>query len=100
MGDSNPEVPQPLPSVIRNLDKAVKRIVCEQVVHAYAKFYSFKGVAMRYTSVVGPRLRHGVVWDFMNKFLRNSTEPEILGDGKQVWRYIYIEDAVEATIVA
>jgi nucleoside-diphosphate-sugar epimerase len=36
----------------------------------------------------------------VSKLLRNSTEPEILGDGKQVWRYIYIEDAVEATIVA
>jgi UDP-glucose 4-epimerase len=86
--------------VIRDLDKAVKKIVCEHVVHAYAKFYSFKAVAMRYASVVGPRLRHGVVWDFTNKLLRNSTEPEIPGDGKQVWRYIYIEDAVEATIVA
>jgi len=28
--------------VIRDLDKAVKKIVCEYVVHAYAKFYSFK----------------------------------------------------------
>jgi UDP-glucose 4-epimerase len=30
--------------------------------------------------------------------LENPTELEILGDGKQVRSYIYIEDAVEATI--
>jgi UDP-glucose 4-epimerase len=32
--------------------------------------------------------------------LENPTELEILGDGKQVRSYIYIEDAVEATITA
>ena len=40
-----------------------------------------------------------MVWDFINKLLKNSTELEILGDGKQVRSYIYIDDAVEATIV-
>jgi UDP-glucose 4-epimerase len=40
----------------------------------------------------------GVVRDLINKLLENPTELEILGDGKQVRSYIYIEDAVEATI--
>ena len=85
--------------MIRDLDKAVKRIACEHMVHAYAKIYGFRAVALRYANVVEPRLRHGVVWDFTNKLLRNSTGQEILGDGKQVWSYIYIEDAIEATII-
>jgi UDP-glucose 4-epimerase len=41
------------------------------MVHAYAKLYGFRAVALRYANVVGPRLRHGVVWDFTNKLLRN-----------------------------
>ena len=60
------------------MDKAVKKIACEHVVHAYAKLYGFRAVALRYANVVGPRLRHGVVWDFTNKLLMNSTEQEIL----------------------
>jgi UDP-glucose 4-epimerase len=48
------------------------------MVHAYAKLYGFRVVALRYANVVGPRLRHKVVWDFTNKLLRNSTEQEIL----------------------
>ena len=32
--------------------------------------------------------------------LENPTELEILGDGKQVRSYVYLEDAVEATITA
>jgi hypothetical protein len=39
------------------------------------------------------------VWDFTNKPLRNSTEQEILGDSKQVWSYIYIDNAIKATII-
>jgi nucleoside-diphosphate-sugar epimerase len=45
--------------VIRDLDKAVKRIACEHMVHAYAKLYGLRAVALRYANVVGPRLRHG-----------------------------------------
>jgi UDP-glucose 4-epimerase len=76
------------------------KAACEALIHAYTKLYGVKAIVLRYANVVGLRLRHGVVWDFINKLLRNSTELEILGDGKQVRSYIYIDDAVEATIIA
>jgi len=76
------------------------KAACEALIHAYTKLYGVKAVVLRYANVVGPRLRHGVVWDFINKLLKNSTELEIFGDGKQVRSYIYIDDAIEATITA
>jgi UDP-glucose 4-epimerase len=76
------------------------KAACEHLIHAYAKLYGFRAVALRYANVVGPRLRHGVVWDFINKLKKNPHELEILGDGKQVRSYIYIDDAVEATLLA
>ncbi|MCC6056132.1 MAG: SDR family NAD(P)-dependent oxidoreductase [Desulfurococcaceae archaeon] len=76
------------------------KAACEALIHAYSKLYRIKAVVLRYANVVGPRLRHGVVWDFINKLLKNPTELEILGDGKQVRSYIYIDDAIEATITA
>jgi UDP-glucose 4-epimerase len=76
------------------------KAACEALIHAYSKLYGIKAVVLRYANVVGPRLRHGVVWDFINKLLKNPTELEILGDGKQVRSYIYIDDAAEATITA
>jgi UDP-glucose 4-epimerase len=76
------------------------KAACEALIHAYSKLYGIKAVVLRYANVIGPRLRHGVVWDFINKLLNNPTELEILGDGKQVRSYIYIDDAVKATIVA
>jgi UDP-glucose 4-epimerase len=76
------------------------KAACEALIHAYTKLYGIKAVVLRYANVVGLRLRHGVVWDLINKLLKNPTELEILGDGKQVRSYIYIDDAIEATITA
>jgi len=76
------------------------KAACEHLIHAYTRLYGIKAVVLRYANVVGPRLRHGVVWDFINKLRRNPSELEILGDGKQIRSYIYVNDAVEATVVA
>jgi len=76
------------------------KAACENLIHAYVKLYGIKAVILRYANVVGPRLRHGVVWDLINKLRKNPNELEILGDGKQVRSYIYIDDTIEATIIA
>jgi UDP-glucose 4-epimerase len=59
-----------------------------------------RAVILRYANVVGPRLKHGVVYDFVNKLRRNPSELEVLGDGKQARSYVHVEDAVEATMIA
>lgn len=76
------------------------KAACENLIHAYSKLYGIKAVALRYANVVGPRLRHGVVYDFIVKLLKDPGVLEILGDGTQTRSYIYIDDAVEATITA
>jgi len=76
------------------------KAACENMIHSYTKLYGIKAVVLRYANIVGPRLRHGVVWDFINKLLVDRRRLEILGDGKQVRSYMHIEDAVEATMIA
>ncbi|MDH5807281.1 MAG: NAD-dependent epimerase/dehydratase family protein [Candidatus Verstraetearchaeota archaeon] len=73
---------------------------CENLIHAYSKLYGIKAIILRYANVVGPRLRHGVVYDFLIKLMKNSKILEILGDGNQIRSYIHIEDAIDATIIA
>jgi len=73
---------------------------CESLIHAYSSLYGIKSVVLRYANVVGPRLRHGVVYDFILKLLKNPEELEILGDGTQIRSYIYVNDAVDATLIA
>jgi len=76
------------------------KAACESLIHAYSKLYGVRAVILRYANVVGPRLRHGVVWDFVVKLKKNPRELEVLGDGRQVRSYVYVDEAVEATIIA
>jgi len=76
------------------------KVACESLIHAYSKLYGIRAVVLRYANVVGPRLRHGVIYDLLAKLERDKTRLEVLGDGTQVRSYIYVEDAVNATIIA
>ena len=76
------------------------KAACENLIYAYTKLYGFKAVVLRYANIVGPKLRHGVIYDFIQKLRRNPNELEILGDGTQIRSYVYIDDAVKATIIA
>ncbi|MCX8181392.1 MAG: SDR family NAD(P)-dependent oxidoreductase, partial [Thermofilaceae archaeon] len=76
------------------------KAACENLMHSYSKLYGINVVALRYANVVGPRLRHGAVYDFIVKLKKNPRELEILGDGTQTRSYIHVSDAVEATITA
>lgn len=53
---------------------------------------------VRYANIIGPRSRHGVVYDFYRKLKANPTILEILGDGTQRKSYLYVSDAVDATL--
>lgn len=76
------------------------KAACESLIHAYSRLYGMGAVALRYANVVGPRLRHGVVYDFIIKLMKQPSMLEILGDGTQTRSYIHISDAVEATLMA
>jgi UDP-glucose 4-epimerase len=73
---------------------------CESLIHAYTKLYGLRAVVLRYANIIGPRMRHGVIWDFIVKLRGNPVELEVLGDGSQVRSYMHVSDAVEATITA
>ncbi len=55
---------------------------------------------LRYANIVGPRLRHGVIYDLLMKLRKNSSELEVLGDGTQEKSYLYITDTINATLMA
>jgi len=76
------------------------KAVFESLIYTYSKLYGIRAVVLRYANVVGPRLRHGVVYDLLMKLKRDRTWLEVLGDGTQVRSYVYIDDAIGATMVA
>ncbi len=74
------------------------KAACEVLLSSYGYLYGFKTLALRYANIVGPRLTHGVIYDFLNKLKNNPSRLEVLGDGAQRKSYLYIDDAVDATL--
>ena len=54
---------------------------------------------IRFPNVVGPRLTHGVIFDFIAKLKSNPKELVILGDGQQEKPYLYVLDLIEAILM-
>jgi UDP-glucose 4-epimerase len=75
------------------------KLAGEALITAYAYTYGFKAVIYRIANVVGPRSRHGVVYDFVQKLKKNRNELEILGDGTQKKSYLYVSDCIEAMLL-
>jgi UDP-glucose 4-epimerase len=75
------------------------KLACEALITAYASTYGFKAVIYRLANIVGPRSRHGVIYDFIEKLKKNPEELEILGDGTQTKSYLHVGDCVDAILM-
>ncbi len=72
------------------------KIACEALITSYAYTYSFKAIIYRLANIVGSRMQHGVIYDFIKKLKKNPQKLEILGDGSQTKSYLDIKDCVKA----
>ncbi len=74
------------------------KLSSEAFISSYCHTFDFKGFIYRFANVIGPRLRHGVIYDFINKLREDEEKLEILGDGNQKKSYVYIDDCIKAMI--
>ncbi|WMT52742.1 NAD-dependent epimerase/dehydratase family protein [Ferroplasma acidiphilum] len=74
------------------------KISNEGFITAYSHYYGFKGSIFRFANIVGKNSTHGVIYDFINKLLKNPDELEILGDGTQKKSYMHVKDCVDSMI--
>ena len=72
------------------------KLASEALISSYVSMCDMSAVIFRFPNVIGPRLTHGVVFDFIRKLRKNPAELEILGNGTQCKPYIYVLDLVEA----
>lgn len=72
------------------------KLASEALISSYVSMCDMSAVIFRFPNVIGPRLTHGAVFDFIRKLRKNPKELEILGDGTQCKPYIYVLDLVEA----
>lgn len=66
---------------------------------SYSSLYGLRTANLRYFNIYGPRSRKGVMFDLLEKLRRNRKKLEVLGTGRQRKDYLYIDDAVDATLL-
>ncbi len=81
----------------------ITKLVAEHYLYYYKAVYGLDYVSLRYANVYGPRQdpfgEAGVVAIFIQKML-NKEQPTINGDGEQTRDFVYVEDVVNANILA
>jgi len=76
------------------------KLACEGLMGAYSHLFGIKVCMFRFANVVGDRMGHGVIFDFIQKLKRNPKELVILGDGKQEKPFFLVEDCINGMICA
>jgi len=78
----------------------ISKMVAENYCRLYSELFDVPTVVLRLFNVYGPGTNKGVMIDLYRKLLVNPKRLEILGTGKQTKDYLYIDDTVEAFLLA
>jgi len=76
------------------------KLASEAMISAWVENYGTRAWVYRFGNVVGEKLTHGVVFDFVAKLRRQPEELEVLGDGRQTKTYIHVEDCAAGILLA
>lgn len=68
-----------------------------QICAARESFLSVANI-FRFPNVVGSPATHGVIFDLINKLLKNKSSLEVLGDGSQKKSYLHVTELLSAMI--
>lgn len=74
------------------------KLSCEAFISSYCHVFNWQSWIFRFANVIGPRLTHGAIFDFINKLKINKNKLEVLGNGKQKKSYIYAKDCINGMI--
>jgi nucleoside-diphosphate-sugar epimerase len=83
---------------------AVQKLTCEYYIQAFYRVYGLQGVCTRYFNIFGPRQAadspySGVIAQFIYKMMVGET-PTIFGDGTTSRDFTYVDNAVNANLLA
>lgn len=76
------------------------KLACEGLISSYCHLFGIQAWIFRFANVIGDRMGHGVIYDFIQKLKKNPKELEILGDGKQEKPFFLVEDCLDGMFCA
>jgi len=72
----------------------------EGLIAAYCEGFGFQSWIFRFVSILGERYTHGHVFDFYHKLKADPTRLTVLGNGEQRKSYLYVQDCIDAILLA
>jgi len=92
--------PENAPFPVQTSLYGATKLAGEGLIEAYCEGFGFHSYIFRFVSILGERYTHGHVFDFYKKLLSNPKELYVLGDGHQRKSYLYIQDCLDAMLLA
>jgi UDP-glucose 4-epimerase len=76
------------------------KVACEGLISSYCEGFGFQYWIFRFVSILGERYTHGHIFDFYRQLKLHPGQLSILGNGKQRKSYLYIQDCLDAILIA
>ncbi|MEO8592551.1 MAG: NAD-dependent epimerase/dehydratase family protein [Candidatus Solibacter sp.] len=92
--------PEELPFPVQTSLYATSKVAAEGLLTTYAAAYNMQVYIFRFVSILGERYTHGHVFDFYRQLREHPERLEVLGDGLQRKSYLYVQDCLDAILLA
>ncbi len=76
------------------------KLAGEALIEAYCEGFGFQAFIFRFVSILGERYTHGHVFDFFKQLRDHPATLRVLGNGRQRKSYLYVQDCIDAMLVA
>lgn len=92
--------PEEAPFPVQTSLYGASKLAAEGMIAAYCEGFGLQAFVFRFVSILGERYTHGHVFDFIRRLSENPHRLHVLGDGKQRKSYLYVQDCIDAMLVA
>jgi UDP-glucose 4-epimerase len=97
-----PVIPTPenAPFPVQTSLYGASKLAGEGLIAAYCEGFGFQSCIFRFVSILGERYTHGHVFDFYKQLVDDPTQLRVLGNGRQRKSYLYVQDCIDAILLA
>jgi UDP-glucose 4-epimerase len=92
--------PEDAPFPVQTSLYGASKLAGEALIQAYCEGFGFQGYIFRFVSILGERYSHGHVFDFYKQLRAHPELLRVLGNGKQRKSYLYVQDCIDAMLLA
>jgi UDP-glucose 4-epimerase len=98
----SPVIPTPEdgPFPIQTSLYGASKTACEGLISAYCEGFGLQSWIFRFVSILGERYTHGHIFDFYQQLKNDQSRLSVLGNGKQRKSYLYVQDCIDAILLA